>query len=244
LTDTIKNFIDTTGFETLEAINSAKRFNRWMFETVRSYISGDILEIGSGIGNISELCLKEGLNLSLSDVDPAYLAILASKFSHYANLKGLFSLDLEQQNFAQNHFQLKECFDTIFMLNVLEHIQKDNEAIQNCKFMVKKNGTLLILVPAFPILYSSFDRKIGHYRRYTFRSLMNLFPESDFTIKACFYFNALGILGWVWNKILNKEALTVSKMKLFNKMVPLAKALDSVCTRSFGLSIILVAEKN
>jgi len=41
---------DEKGYQTLEVIAKADKFNQWMFETIRPYCRGSILEIGSGIG--------------------------------------------------------------------------------------------------------------------------------------------------------------------------------------------------
>jgi len=45
--------IDKEGAQTLEIISQARRFNRWMYESIQPYCSGKILEVGSGIGTIS-----------------------------------------------------------------------------------------------------------------------------------------------------------------------------------------------
>ena len=45
--------IDEEGLETLNAIANANLFNEWMYSRIAPYCSGHILEIGSGIGNIS-----------------------------------------------------------------------------------------------------------------------------------------------------------------------------------------------
>ena len=51
-------------------------------------------------------------------------------------------------------------------MNVLEHIEKDKEEINNSLKILNKNGMLIILVPAHQKLFSKFDKEIGHFRRY------------------------------------------------------------------------------
>src|SRR6185295_819539 len=87
-------------------------------------------------------------------------------------------------------------FETVFALNVVEHIENDMLAIRNCHKLLKKGGKLIILVPAFQSLYNGFDKELYHYRRYTKHTLNKLFKENSFHLVESKYFNALGILGW------------------------------------------------
>ena len=71
---------DTTGRQILETIAKADRFNSWLFSSVEPYLKGSILEIGSGIGNISEFILGLNTETSLSDTDPEYMRFLEQRF--------------------------------------------------------------------------------------------------------------------------------------------------------------------
>jgi 2-polyprenyl-3-methyl-5-hydroxy-6-metoxy-1,4-benzoquinol methylase len=59
--------IDVEGQATLEAISAATRFNEWMYDVISTRLTGEILEIGSGIGNISTHFFKNGHRLTVSD---------------------------------------------------------------------------------------------------------------------------------------------------------------------------------
>ncbi len=48
----------------LRQMGQAKRFNRWMGETVRPFIGNNVLEIGAGLGNMTELLAVPGKRLS------------------------------------------------------------------------------------------------------------------------------------------------------------------------------------
>ena len=155
------------GTDTLEVISAANNFNRWMYETIKPHCKGEILEIGSGIGNISQFFLHEGANIFLSDIERSYFPRLEEKFSKYKNLKGLYRLDFSNKNLEKNYPELLEKFDTIFALNVLEHIPDHVQAMKNAMKMLKPGGNIVILVPAFPGLYNGFDKQLDHQRRYT-----------------------------------------------------------------------------
>ncbi|MDD4754877.1 MAG: hypothetical protein PHG29_02255, partial [Prolixibacteraceae bacterium] len=69
------------GTETLKVISDANNFNRWMYETIKPFCKGHVLEIGSGIGNISQFLLSDGYEVTLSDINSSYLEILDKRFS-------------------------------------------------------------------------------------------------------------------------------------------------------------------
>ena len=113
--------VDLEGMQTLENISGAPKFNRWMYETVAKHCSGDILEIGSGLGNISDFFISDGYSLALSDLRENYLDILSEKFSPTA--LDIFQLDLEHPDFEMVYQKYIGRFDTVFALNVVEHIE-------------------------------------------------------------------------------------------------------------------------
>ena len=91
--------IDAEGLETLLAISKADRFNRWMYETIKPFVTGNILEIGSGIGNISNYFLDDHQQITISDIRENYLDFSRNEFQSYSNLKGIVNIDLMDENF-------------------------------------------------------------------------------------------------------------------------------------------------
>ncbi len=191
--------IDEEGWETLLAVSKADRFNKWMYEAIKPYVKGNILEIGSGIGNISQCFLNDHQQITISDLRENYLGFLRKEFSKYSNLKGVYNIDLIDPAFEQKNATLLNSFDSVFALNVIEHIENDHLALDNCKKLLKQGGKLIILVPAFNGLYNSLDRGLFHFRRYTASLLENEITSAGFKIDKCFYFNALGIPAWIWS---------------------------------------------
>ncbi len=239
---TAENF-DAAGYETLETISRAKEFNRWMYQTIKPFLKGSILELGSGIGNISDYIIKDFSNVTLSDFNFYYKEHLEKKYHNNKNVKEIITLDL-QNNYFDKQNSATNTFDSIVLLNVIEHLANDALAIQLCNFLLKKNGNLIVLAPAYNFLYSQLDKILGHYRRYTIKSLSRQFSNHPFEIIHKQYFNLLGIGGWlIYNKILKKERIDNSKMKIFNGLVSFAKPLDKVVFNKVGLSVIIVAKK-
>jgi len=238
MNDNIKE-IDLEGLETLSVIEKADRFNEWMYKTIAPHCEGKIIEIGSGIGNISQFFIADKKEIVLSDLRDNYCEILKRKFEN-----PVIKIDLVNPDFNQKHAELLGTFDTLFALNVVEHIKDDVQAIANCKKLLKAGGTMIILVPAFQSLYNNFDVELEHFRRYTQKSLKSIIVQNDLEVKHLFSFNLIGILGWfVSGRILKKKTIPKGQMGLFNLLVPIFKLADFVTFKKIGLSVICVAKK-
>src|SRR3569832_2490022 len=83
--------------KTLHAIRHAHQFNAWMFNTVRPFITGNVLEAGSGIGNISAFLLKQENKVWLSDFDESYCRFLHYKFASSPHLKAVLHHNHKQK---------------------------------------------------------------------------------------------------------------------------------------------------
>ncbi len=235
---------DVVGETTLDVIAAADKFNQWMYEVVAKHTSGQILEIGSGIGNISEQFLAAGKSITLTDIREGYCARLREKFGHHANLQEVKIIDLVDANFIEVHAEDLERYDCIFALNVVEHIEDDYLAIVNARKMLKPGGKLIVLVPAYQSLYNQFDLSLEHYRRYTKKSLKALFNKSDFDIVHGQYFNFMGIFGWyVSGKLMKNDSIPEGQMGLYNTLVPVFRLLDKLVGNSMGLSVVMVGQK-
>jgi SAM-dependent methyltransferase len=237
-------FDDPDGELTLKVISEATRFNRWMFENIVPYCSGNILEIGSGIGNISQYFLREGFQITLSDIRPQYCEELKTRFGNNNNALAILNIDLVDENFSAKYELLRNSFDTVFALNVIEHIGDDSLAVANCGRLLKTGGRLVILVPAYRFLFNRFDKNLGHFRRYTTGTLDALLKRNAMRIVHHRYFNSAGIPGWYLSgKIMKNRTIPAGQMKFYDSMVPLFKLLDRAFFHRIGLSVISVGEK-
>jgi 2-polyprenyl-3-methyl-5-hydroxy-6-metoxy-1,4-benzoquinol methylase len=236
--------LDIEGQSTLESISEATRFNQWMYEVTSQNLKGTVLEIGSGIGNISEHYLQAGRPLMLSDIRTNYCQHLEKEFGHSPACLGVMNLDLVHPHFDSIYAQHLGVYDGIFALNVVEHIENDVLAIANCKKLLKTGGKLVILVPAYAWLYNSFDRALEHYRRYNVRSLKDIFQKNNLKIVHSQYFNAAAIAGWWFSgHILKNEVIPNNQMKFYNALVPGFKIIDKCLFNRIGISVIVEGVK-
>jgi len=235
---------DPVGLHTLEVISKADLFNKWMYDQFRHQLKSEILEIGSGIGNISKLVIEEDHFITLSDYNEEYCEKLKKQFTGNKNVREIIRIDLLHPDFENRYFSYKEKFDSIFLLNVIEHIKDDLLAVKNCNYLLKPGGHLILLAPAFSWLYSSFDKQLGHYRRYSLKSLSSLLEKNNFNLLSSSYFNFAGIGGWlIFGKLLHQKMLSKGEMSAFNKIVPIAKVIDKLFAKKIGLSIIVTGIK-
>lgn len=234
---------DLQGLETLNNLSRAGNFNRWMYEAIAPHCQGRLLEVGSGIGNLSAHFLREGHSIMLSDLRSDYCGRLSASFGHFSNLLGIGQLDLAHPEFRNRHRPLLGTFDTVVALNVIEHIEDDLDALRNCHSLLRRGGRMIVLVPAFQWLYNGMDLQLQHHRRYTASSLRLLFSAAGLRVKKVRYFNALGIPGWfISGRIQRNQLPPPYQLALFDALVPFARLLDCCFSRLFGLSVISVGE--
>lgn len=245
MTDKIKfEEDDVSGAITLDVISEADKFNQWMYQTIKPFCKGKILEIGSGIGNISKFFIHDNYDIFLSDIRSNYCIELEKKFKTFENFSGTEMIDLTDPDFEKKYANHLQKYNTVFALNVVEHIYDDKLAIQNCHKLLAQNGNVIILVPSYQSLYNQFDKELGHYRRYNKKSLTKVFSQSDFELIHKQYFNFIGIFGWYTSgKILKNKTIPKEQMKLYNSLVPIIKIIDKSIFNLMGLSTIFVGKK-
>ena len=241
LTNQNSELNDVYGFSTLENISGADKFNRWMYETIKPFCKGRTLEIGGGIGNISKCFLNDGTELVVTELQNEYCDMIRERFRSNQNLKSVITMDIVDPEFDTKYAALMGSFDTVFALNVIEHISDDRQAIANCEKLLKKGGHLIILVPAFQTIFNHFDKALGHYRRYTSKTLLPVFETNNLSIIHHQYFNLIGIAGWwVSGSLLRKKIISEGQMKLYDFFVPVFRIMDKITNKYLGLSVIMV----
>lgn len=234
---------DHLGFDTLKIFATANSFNNWLYDSVSPYCVGEVLEVGSGIGNISEYLCRDGLSITLSDNRIEYCKILKERFQNPNHAIRVFHLDISAENFDEIYATLTGTFNTVILLNVLEHIENRNLVLKNCKNLLKRDGRLVLLVPAFQNLYNNLDKGLGHFVRYNKSSLRKLLEIEGFKVSKFKYFNFPAILGWWFvGSVLKREQVNYRQLHVFNFFVPLFRIIDSLFNPFMGISVIAVAE--
>jgi SAM-dependent methyltransferase len=121
----------------------------------------NILNVGSGTGGTVELLAKHGKVLNIDRSEEAVRLMQQSGYE-------AFQMD------GANPPLENDQFDLVAALDVLEHIQEDETALQEWRRLLKPGGYVLLTVPAYQWLWSGHDVSLGHFRRYSASQLEKL----------------------------------------------------------------------
>jgi SAM-dependent methyltransferase len=143
--------------------------------------------------------------------------------------------------------------DLIVLLDVLEHINDDEKSLSILKNWAKSKGKLLITVPAYQFLWTKHDELHHHKRRYTVGQLKKIIENNGWNVNYISYFNSflfpLALIARLKDKVFPPakiDSLTLPNRfinHLFEKIFSLETIILRKFSFPFGLSIIVVAEK-
>jgi SAM-dependent methyltransferase len=151
-----------------------------------------------------------------------------------------------------------DTFDLICALDILEHVDDDSRALQECYRTCKPGGLMLITVPAFRFLWGRQDEISRHRRRYVASDVRQRVAEAGFSIRRLTYFNTLlfPIIAGLrlfrrWRGPRPGETLrsdfSMTQPGLVNDLLAAIFAGESLLLRylqlPFGVSILCIAEK-
>ena len=135
--------------------------------------------------------------------------------------------------------------DLTIAVNVLEHVERDEEFLRASYEILAPGGALLLLVPAVPAIFGSLDRAFDHFRRYTPSGLRTSLLATGFEIETLHYLNMVGVAAWfVSGRILRRTTLGRGQVRFYDRwIIPFVRRLESVVTPPIGQSILVMARK-
>lgn len=200
-----------------------------------------VLDYGCGNGYIEEFFAQKAKKIVGLEKDQKLLEFLRKRrnvfykeYKHLDNLK-------------------PKSFAVILCLDVLEHIQNDQELLGKFFRLLKKNGKLILNVPVYQFLYNAHDRALGHKRRYETPNLVNLLHKTGFNILYQRQWNTLGFFATLlFGKMLQGE-MNFSFRKSHNILSKILNRFLSCFLLCFetklkssplGISLFIVAVKS
>lgn len=222
--------------ETLDNLDDAHNYRSWIFDLIEPHLGAMILEVGAGHGTFTEL-LAAGRHVVATDLSERCVGVLRARFAREPAVDVLRA-DVKSAGAAGP-------FDSAVLVNVLEHIEHDNEVLADLRAVLVPGGRLILWVPAFDRLYSDFDRQIGHYRRYDVPGLKAQLARAGFDVADIRYVNTVGAMAW-WlvARRLRRTPTGKSGVQIFDRwFVPLVRRMEAGRRPPFGQSIFAVATR-
>lgn len=239
----MKPKIEYVGKE-LEATDFADNYHRWILALMKPFLGKHLVEVGAGRGAFSQLLLETG-PATLSLVEPS--AMFESLQTNLAQRDSATKIRTFPNTFAEvaTKLETEQSPDSIIYINVLEHIEDDRLELEIIHRTLREKGRVFIFVPALPMLFSEFDKHVGHFRRYQKTELAEKLRAVGFRVLLSRYFDAPGILTWLLKyKLLRSLTMEHRPVYLYDKfIVPIAKSVDSVLPSPLGKNLLFVAEK-
>lgn len=234
----------------LESLSNAINYQKWILEIISPFLGNSILEVGAGIGNMSQW-LPVRSELIITEAEIKYVDLIKKRFGN----KELPNLKIEHVDLSKpwlNDF-IKYNLDTIISFNVLEHIEDDQAAFNDFVNILKQSNSsnvkrIITFVPAHQFLFGSLDKAFGHYRRYDSASVIKKIQKIDPQVKIrTQYFNVFGIFGWyILGKVLKRKIIGNDSIRTFEYICPYIKKIDNFLHESLriplGQSLLIVID--
>jgi 2-polyprenyl-3-methyl-5-hydroxy-6-metoxy-1,4-benzoquinol methylase len=229
------------GVETLRRMATVDRYNDWIYRRIEPHLGQRILEVGCGLGNMTQYFLGRDQLVSI-DVLPASVDQVHGLYAAQPGFQALHS-DICDERLVE---ELKpHRFDTVVCLNVLEHILDDTLAIQHMARLLEPGGKLILFVPAGSYLYGELDIALAHHRRYDRRSVLAVIQSAGLVPEVVRYMNPAGIPGWfLASRVLKRHAPPRGLLHLFNFLTPLFMWADEKVEMPIGLSVLCIARRD
>lgn len=221
------------GEDYLLALEKAKNYNAFIVSWAARFVRDEdarIIDFGAGTGLLARL-LEMRIKKRVQCLEPA------ENMKVHLPSDTLDSLD-ELSN---------ESTDFIYSSNVLEHIEDDASIVGEMARVLRPGGRVFLYLPAFLCLFSSLDRKVGHYRRYDKAMLRRLFPKEKWKILSLRYADSLGFAGTLWFKAFGRHqtAYSLPPLVFYDRVIfPWSRGFDWLTKGMFvGKNVLLCAEK-
>jgi len=203
-----------------------------------------MIEFGCGNGSILQYLFQNGFQIEGSDISLSCL-----QFFQKRNKK----ISLYQSDALNTPFH-DETYHVIGLFDVLEHIENDTLALKESFRICKKNGLIIITVPAHKYLWSYFDEFSQHKRRYSKKELNLKLKKAGFEIeKISFYIFFLLPIFFLKRKLFKSQSLKINQLSelktipiingIFLFLLRIEKILLKYFNLPFGTSLICIAKK-
>jgi SAM-dependent methyltransferase len=218
----------------LELFRDCVHWKAYVRDTLAPFLGGRVLEVGAGIGGTTRvLCAgTAAASWTALEPDPELFEELMRNLRDLETVRPVLGtvdlIDAEQR------------FDSIVYVDVLEHVEDDAAELRRAARRLAAGGHLVVVSPAHPLLYTAFDRAIGHHRRYSSRALAALRPPG-LSLAHHRYLDSVGLLASMANRAFLRQALPSERqLRIWDRwMIRGSRLLDPVLRYRVGKSIMV-----
>ena len=222
---------------TLENLDDATRYASWIGSLIEPHLGADVLEIGAGHGALTARFVERCRSLTATDLSPRAVEVLRGRYADRSHVT-VVQADVEGATRDAD-------YDTIVLVNVLEHIEDDDKALRQLAGALRPGGKVVVFVPAFEWLYSDYDRRIGHHRRYRKADLEAAAQAAGLRVAELRYMNSVGVAAWwITARRLKLTPTSGPLVRTYDRLfVPVLRALESAVRPPFGQSLLCALER-
>lgn len=225
----------------LELFSTAVNWKSYWGNQVRPFLGKNVLEVGSGLGGTTKYLIDTPGVENWVCLEPDARLTAQAKLTLKNDYSGRTP---EFKTGYLSSIRPDRKFSSMIYADVIEHIENDGAELQLASSYLEPGGHLIIVVPAHQFLFSEFDRSIGHFRRYSRKSLTKVLPASIQPV-FCRYLDAAGMLASLSNKMLLRQNYpTAGQVKFWDTaIVPVSTFLDKLVSYNLGKSVLFVGKK-
>ena len=221
----------------LSELSQADNYYTWIARELAGSLSGHVLELGAGSGTFTQFIARTADSVDACEPDEVEFTHLAHVAAAAPNVRPI----LGTLEVIQGHDQRP--YDNAVLINVLEHIHDDRGTLEGLRSIVRPGGSIAVWVPAHEVLYSRFDKEVGHYRRYSKSELRAVALSAGLGIERLQYMNALGAVAWGLVATLGRQRPSAGGRAAFwdRQIVPTIAAMEARSPMPWGQSLLLIA---
>src|SRR4029079_17156600 len=121
--------------DVLHSLEEATNYTEWIYSLVEPHLGNAVLEIGAGHGERTER-LRRGRTVTATDLSTRSVDRLRSRFAQSPNV------DIRLVAIAST--AAGRLYDSFVLVNVLEHIEDDADALEKLRASLRPGGRLCV----------------------------------------------------------------------------------------------------